>query len=371
MREFFNLLRPRQSTIACDLGAHSLRAVQLRMHARTPRVCDALETEIPPGSPSGPRPELISGIVEQAAFVGRDITLVLSPPEVTFFPTRLPDAALAQSPERLESALKWEAAQQSRASADELELRYWMLPRGAGPCPNVMAAVLPRGLAVGWCDALASAGLVLKRIEASPCANVRLALALRAMEPGALWGVLDLGTRHTTLTVAIGETPVYIRALSIVTREWVRLVAEAFELPEATAEELLSTEQAGANAHPAPGAAGGAAVLEATQIDGAVATVLNGSIGFLAREIERCLGYVLQSYPEATASHLFVTGRGVRVSGLCAALSRALECPVEPLASGGVFPQAAPKLDRASGRPHALAAAAAALGAALGDVECS
>lgn len=362
MRRLGDLLKTRRSTVACDLGAAGVRAVQLQRTGLAARVCDVLQIGSDPSAGGGVTPALVRQVVDQAAFAGRDVTLVLSAPDVQFFPTRLPDAALCQPPERLEGALRWEVAQQSRKSAEELELRYWFLPRGVGQCPNVMVGIMSRATAFEWSAALAQAGLTLHCIEAAPCAQVRL--ALRTLRPGddALWAVLDLGQRHSTLTVVVGRTPVYIRALSIGPREWVRIVADSFELPEPAAAELLHSGTLEAPTRGVRAAGAGACVLDTEEIGAAVASVLSGSIASLAREIERCLGYVLQSYPDTSVGQVLIAGGGARVGGLSAALGRALDCPVSLLSIPDVI-----RYDPA--RQTDMNAAAAAIGAALGDLE--
>lgn len=364
MRHLADLLMPRRSTIACDAGAAGVRAVQLQRAGGAARVGDVLQMGNDTSVQSGPAPALVLQVIERAGFEGRDVTLVLSSPDVQFFPIRLPDAALRQPPARLEDVLRWEVAQQCRKGADELELRYWFLPPGAGPCPNVMAGVMARAAAIEWSEALSQAGLALSCIEAAPCAHVRL--ARRSIAPGddTLWALLDLGQRHSTLTVVLGRTPVYIRALSGGPREWARVVAESFELSEPAATELLFSESLDVPSRGVRAAGSGACVLDAEDVGAAVASVLGGSITALAREIERCLSYVLQSYPDASVGPVLIAGGGARVRGLSAALGRALDSPVAPLG----IPEL---IRRDAARDADLIAAAAALGAALGDLEAA
>jgi len=98
------LLSARQSGVTFDLGAAGIRALQLRQRGAVPQQCDALQIDCPPAddaeTPPAPtvEPAQLARMIGQGQFRGRDVTLVLSSPEVQFYPLRLPDAALAQPP---------------------------------------------------------------------------------------------------------------------------------------------------------------------------------------------------------------------------------------------------------------------------------
>ncbi len=357
-------LRARRSAIAFDVGAAGVRACQLRRRGAGAQLCDRLSVERTgavgqAGSPSID-PRQLARLVGQGRFSGRDVALVLSAPEVRFYPLRLPEAVLRQSPERLAQALRWEVARESRESEDSLEVRHWRLPPGSGAAPNVVAAAIPAATALEWCRYLEEHGLILRRIEAAPCALVRVGTWLWEPAPGELWGVLDLGLRHSTLTVVVGRTPTYIRTLSVATRDWTRQVSEAFDVPPALAERLMRAH--GVNpAVRGPGtrrSSDGPTVT--SDLPAAVTSALRDSLLTLAHETGRCFSYVMQSLPEATVRGLLLAGGGARLGGLPALLSRELDVPVsvlEPRGEAGGF--------------EADPGDAAALGTALLDLEAA
>jgi Tfp pilus assembly PilM family ATPase len=384
-------MRSKSSAITFDVGAAGIRACQLRRRNGRLQLCDRLGHELaaPAESVEPSLPALdnaqLERLIARGNFQGRDIALVLSPPEAQFYPMRLPPALLAQPRERIEQALKCEVAQESRQSA-ELEVRFWPLPAGRSQQPNVMAAVTPGETAAQWCELAERCRLHLRRIDVSPCALVALARRTAAPAVGEIWGVLDLGLRHSVLTVVIGAVPAYVRALSVSTYDWTCQLAQAFEVDHAVAEQLKREHGVGtpASALLSPAAQPGGrphgaardataagTLLNAADLPTAVSTVLRHSLRTLAHEVGRCFSYVLQSYPDLALSRLFLAGGGAASRGLAATLQAALDVPVKVIASDPACTGAAadePGSDAAASAPPAFAAA---IGGALLDLENS
>ncbi len=377
-------LRPRRSAITFDLGAAGIRAYQFQQRGQRPRLCDSLRFDLKAApsrgqtdgeaddQTSGPRldaPQL-ARLIGQGRFIGRDVAIVVSPPEVQFFPLHLPVAALAQSPERVQQALKWEVARQSRGNADSFEVRHWMLPPGRGQQANVMAVVMSSEVARQWCDLLDEQGLTLRRIDVSPCALVRLCRQAWTPAEGDLWGVLDLGLRHSTLTIVVGHTPTYIRSLSVWSQQWTRRLAAALEVSESVAEQLKREHGIGHIERAVGRAAPDRQLLDANDLPNVFSGVLRGSLHTLSAEVGRCFSYVMQSFPESGAKRLLLAGGGACLGGLPAVLAADLGIPVATLTSTPDTP--------ATEWEHPLAdvrfdspAAAAALGSAILHLEAS
>lgn len=363
--------RTTRSAITCDIGAAGARACQVQRSGAALGLYDSLAQAVPPepeqGGPPAPRidPALIESLIARGRFAGRDLALVLSPPEVQFFPMSLPPQALAQPAERVQQALRWEIQQESRKSVENLEVRYWALPQLRRQHANVMAVVLPTDAALGWCNQLAEHGLRLRHIDVSPRALAHLVRCL--WTPGAhdLWGVLDLGLRRTVLTLAIGATPTYIRVLNANTQAWLRQLATAFEVSTSVAASLL--QQHGFSESPRGWRAGpgGANLLDGADLPAAMASVLRENLLGLTDELSRCFSYMLQSYPEVSAQRLYLAGGGANWRGLAEALSAALSLQVEVLARTAAL--AHPPAERAELMFEAPSAAA--LGGALLELE--
>ena len=377
----------KSSVIAVDVGAAGIRACQLRRrngrlqlwerlgHERT-ELAEEVEANLPQLDCAW-----LGRFIGRGNFRGRDMALVLSPPEVQFYPMRLPPALLAQPRERIEQALKCEVAQESRQNV-ELEVRFWPLPAGRGQQPNVMAAATPAEAAAHWCDLAEGCGFYLRRIDVSPCALVALACRTAPPAAGEIWGVLDLGLRHSVLTVVIGSVPAYVRVLSVSAHDWTCELAQAFEIDYAAAEQVKREYGVGASASGVPWPAGplagemrGAArpaagtLLNAADLPTAVSTALRRSLRTLAHEVGRCFSYVLQSYPDLVLSRLFLAGGGAASAGLAAALEAALDMPVRVIIAdpgrGGA------DAHENENPAEAAPAFAAAIGAALLDLENS
>lgn len=365
----------RRSAITFDLGAAGIRVCQLRQRGGEPTLCDALQLEgMVSGEgeqPAAPAvdPAQLDRLIGRGSFAGRELTLVLSPPEVEFFPLRLPAQALAQTPDRIERALKWEVAQESRNSAEELEVRYWSLPVGRAGQNNVMAVVMPCQVALRWCSRLGSHGLTLRRIDVSPCALVRLSCRLWTPTEQDLWGVLDLGLRHSTLTVVVGTVPTYIRSLSVCAHHWTQQLAAAFEVSYPVAEQLKREHGVRATERGLRASSPGGNLLQATDLPSALSSVLRKLLQRLAKEVGRCFSYVMQSYPDLSVRRLVLAGGGAGLGGLPAVFEAGLGVPVSTLASGkGDQP---PQWDHPLPNLRLEPLAAAALGGALCDLEAS
>lgn len=355
--ELCGYLRARRSAITFDLGAAGTRLCQFRGGHGPLKLVDALQIErgsaVLAETPAAPTldPAVLAHLVGQGHFVGHSVALVLSAPEVQFFPLRVPQAALDQPPERLMQALKFEVARESRSAAESLEVRYWLLPRGHLQA-NVMAVALPAETTHNWSALCQQHGLTLRGIDVAPAALVQLIRLSWTPGPSDLWGVLDLGLRHSTLTVVVGHVPAYIRTLSVSSHQWTRRLAEAFEIPLPAAEQLKRDAATRL-------AAGGTA----DDVSRKITDVLRDPLRTLTTEIERCYAYIMQSFPDHTVQGLWLTGGGSRLATLPATLESDLGIPVKTVCTHAADPKAAPAITTATSRvtPEAGAAFGAAL----------
>ncbi len=370
----------RRSAITFDLGAAGLRAHQFeqrRTGGGQIALCDTLQFERTidqaPDQTGQPAPEptvdpaRLSRLIGQGRFIGREVALVLSPPEVQFFPLRLPPQALAQPPERVDQALRWEVAQESRDSADNLEVRHWQLPANPRREANVMAVVISTEAALRWVDQFQQHGLILRRIDVSPCALVRIARQAWTPAQDDLWGVLDLGLRHTTLTVVLGTLPIYIRSLSVGAADWTAKLAQAFEVSYPAAEQIKRTYRLQPVERGHQPTTAGRSLLQAGDLEGAFSGVLRESLRTLGLEVGRCFSYVMHGFPDYTVKRLFLAGGGARLGGLPGVLESELGIPVFTLATGNGNLSWEYPLPNVNVDPLT----AASLGAALLDLEAA
>lgn len=342
-------LRPQRSLITFDLGAAGIRACQVQRSRRAGNrgraggltLRDSLHverrsaTENDKATPPIVDAAQLDRLIGQGAFCGRDVALILSPPEVQFLPLHLPPQALAQPRQRIEQALCWEVAQASRKSGDELEVRFWHLPAGRGQQANVMAVAMAADAAARWGEEFARCRLALRRIDVSPCALVHLACRAWTPTEQDLWGVLDLGRRHSILTVVVGAVPTYVRELSISPHDWTQRLSEAFEVSHAVAEELKRQHGVRPTERGLGQSSRARNPLAAGDIQDAVSSVLRESLETLAHETTRCFSYVFQSYPDVNLRRLFLAGGGASIPGLADGLGANLGIDVTVLATAG------------------------------------
>jgi len=363
--------RDRHSAITFDVGAAGLRAVQFRRRGARTELCDALQFELPAAGgappPDGVDLATIAHAVEQGRFIGRDVALVLSPPDVQFVPVRVPPQVLAQPPERFQQAVQFEVSQAARRGSEEMELRAWPLPMAGNQQPNVIAVTLPAAQAAAWCAAADQQQLTLSRIDVAPCALVALAARTWPPEDSESWGVLDLGRRHTTLTLVVGRTPAYIRTLGACSHDWTQRLAAAFEVPLDVAEELKRRHGIRAPERGVRSGGGDAGRLVGDELAGACASVLREALRGLSAEVGRCFAYLQQAFPEHAPRRLVLGGGGAGLPGLADLLQGELEIPVCPLAPEPSASRAtAIRSDRRIDVRNA-----AAVGAALLDLEAA
>lgn len=357
-------LLARQSAILFDAGTTGVRACQVVRRRGQYAVTDVLS--VAAGDAAATRSAVdcqrLGRLAQQGRFSGRDVGLVLAPPHVQFHVLRVPPNIFQQPAEQIHSALAWEIARETRADAKELEVRYWPLPPGHSEGLNVVAAALPAAQAHAWVAGFQAAGWRLRRIDVAPCALARAAMCGWTPHTTDAWGIADIGAGRTVVTVMIGETPIYVRALTTGSRRWAQVVAEAFEASPREAEEI--TRAAGIQVidrgvRSAPGTRGTACETDA--LPAILFNALRPQLETLCRELILCFSYALGSYSEAAVSRLVLAGGGSQLAGLDDYLTSVLDFPVHIL--GDALPNGLGEACRA--HPEA----AAVLGSAILDVE--
>ncbi len=325
------------SAIAFDVGAASIRACQVKRRRGGFAVHDALNIELRPDPSTDESHKLelnvdrLTRLATQGRFAGRRATLVLSPPEVTFHAVRLPAKILSYAPAKIEEALAWEIARETRTEANDMEVRYWPLPPRHREGLNVMAVALPTSAARRWVGEFAERGFLLQRINVTPRALAQAAMRQYHPEASDVWAVVDVGWRRAVITVLVGEVPVYIRTLATGAHHCTRRIAEAFDMPYDQAEQLKRGSELAA-AVAAPNGPGAMAVENAEDVSTAVYKALREPSEHLVRDTRLCLTYVLESYPECSVGAVFLAGGGANLSGLCEHMQRELDINTTPIA---------------------------------------
>jgi len=343
-----------------DVGAAGIRAAQAQTRGGQALIRDALRIDLPAATndtTESPDCGRLARILAQGRFRGAGVGLVLSTPEAQFHALQAPPGLLATSPEKVQEALRWEIARETRTEPEELEARYWRLPPGHREGLNVMGVSVSAPLMRQWAEAFAAQDLELRRVDTAPCALARAALRAAPPEARTVWSVVDLGHRRTTIVVLVGDTPVYVRAAAISSQDWTRRIAEAFQVSETEAEQIkreIGIQRAERGLRSSPGA--GDPRLS-RDLPGLVFNVLRESLDSLVQTVRMCLSYALESYADAAAERVVLVGGGVELPGLADYLAMFLDLDTRVLSTG---PDAPNRMDSVS---------AAAVGAALLDLE--
>lgn len=321
------LFRTQRSPIVFDPGAAALRACQVERRGRGFGVREWFsqprDASSAPGTPNLVEPRRLARLARCGAFQGREVGLVLAPPQIGFHPLKAPAALLGLPAEEAQQALAWEIARDTRTDATALEVRYWALPAGHTEGLNVMAVSIAADDVRAWSVQFAAEGYALRRVEAAPCAQARAALWHAAPQRGEGWVIADLGLRRTVITTMLADVPVYVRGVSLSARDWTNRLAAIFDIPYSDAD-LLKARYGLTSEDDDAGGAG-------AEITNAVRTVLRDDLELLTRELLLCFKYALESYPSAVAGRVFLTGGSAALRGLCEYLAANTGLQVEPL----------------------------------------
>lgn len=367
------------SRVAVESGAVNLTACQLRRIAGgwTVHRLATLEDPLRDDAASNERLRLerAARLVHQSGFYGREAVIALSPPDVAFFPARVPDTLAGAPRAQWLTLLRFEAARQAQCPPDSLEVDFWPLPPGNRMGDNVLIVSVPQPVLQRCTDFCRSIGLQLARVDVAPCALLR-ALQRHAAAPApasnTMWGILDIGHAHSTLTVGVDHSAVYVRPLTTSGTSYTHAVAHALGLDFQTAELLkrrynAAAAPAGQAAAVATAAAEPAAARprrwsdEVSNLADVLAPLLQARNRLLAAEVERAFGYVLEAYPAAAHGRLYLCGGGGRLAGLDCALTEFLGLEAVSLGCAGVT--------GLRGDPQSLARLSPqCLGLAMGDL---
>ncbi len=344
--------------IALEVGTAGLRAVQLERRGQnlavrhfwrqTVLAKPAAETE----GKSVAAPEHLAATklppIALDGFVGNEVVVGLSPPEVECTPLRVPDSLLKLEHRALLGAIRHEVGRSISLPVEEVELDIWRLVPGHSDSPNLMVAAAPRKVIqqiLAWLD---EQRLRCKRIDVGPVAALRACarLADRSADDH-LWGVLDFGRTTARLYIGIGQVPVYVRCVPRAGEEMTRRISEELGVSRESAESYkryygvqncdghfrtpMSTED----------------VVNSRRMAGILLGVVRPIIRGVGEEVQRSFRYAMGLYPDRPIAGLWLVGGGASLGGLTESLREMLGISVvrvgiESLPSELAFPPSLP-----------------------------
>jgi len=329
VRALLTSVRSRVSPIGVDVGAASIRAVQLRRADAAWELIRAVQTPARRDEAGDPDPQAsadcMRSLLQRHGFAGRDACAGIGPPQAELHVLELPaETAASDGPDQ---AIHAELQRLLHAGAGDYETGYWTLPKKRADLLGAVGVAVRRDHAVRTWDLCHRAGLDCRRIDASACALARFATLLRGSPPDTaheVRGILDLGHCNARLILCLGEVPVLTRVLDAGGSRWTGLIAEWFGISSQSAE----VHKCDQGVLPDPAAAGAAPAT----LNGLLHTVLRAELETLASQIERSYAYVLQYYPRSAAGGLLLTGGGAALPNLDRYLARKLGIDVRAAA---------------------------------------
>ena len=343
MRSVFQKSR---SLIGLDIGMLSIKAVQVTLHAKGPRLDGmlSLKRRVAGGTLQADEAERLIRMLQRRGLDSSSVALLARSDALISAAIAVPPA---NSDIERDPIVKMELSRANRLAPDTFEYAWWDLPSSpsGSQIAQAHAVALPHTAVSGTLDVLD--GLGLEVVRTVPVSLAMLTAAQRRpIDPRRIVAVMDLGAKAAHLVLMHAGKVVHTRTLP--------------EFNSMAIRERMQT-QLGTSASLAVSALRHYGLSE--QPEGLVASELTAILADALRELSEQIGmsfaYISHLYPQAELGPLLILGGGAGIPGLTQALSRELELETAVLTPSELCAD-----------PHALAEASdpalvAALGAAL------
>jgi len=392
----------RYGPIALDVGAHTLRMLQIARTGQRLEVCAAASapveaTTVAPEERLAAHADRIRHLRQQGHFHGHRLSLTLPLGAARIKNFRLP----CMPDVELEEAVRFEALERFTALDDEAQVRFYnagKVSTGQGEQFELIVLAMPGEVVRRQLEVARTLGLEVARMELAPGALFRCfeRFLQRSEDVGQTNAFLDLGYDGARLLITQGPEIVFLKAFDVGTAHFGATLARTLAVDAPRAGELLdrtlrrpdttaptppSSVDAGPKATatgPAEGVAGAETAAAGTEVtpetvaeDGAeeqaaVWDALRPDLQHLGKEVGLCLRYFSVTFRGARPESITCVGAPARSNALLAALSETIGLPLrvghpfKHLGTERVFTGA----DRRCGQPEW----ATALGLALGGV---
>ncbi len=347
--------RHQYSAVAIDAGGSALRALQLRRTGTASCVQDWVKAESSGASADEPDSyattiERLHRIWDRRQFRGRRVVSFLQPPEVEFWPLKVPagvwasvggSASCAGRSTQIGEALRWEIGRRLSFAADEAEVRAWPVPEGASGETNALAVAARKSAISERVQALAARGFGCSRIDVSACALIR-ACRQHVVEPSdgkgeepagnggnEIWGVLDMGLRGHRLYLAVGDVPAYVRAVHSSGAELTESIAKALDVPVTVAEQfkrecgirpvvrgLRSSAAAPRDDSEPSDRRPAARAIPSAELPSVLYSIVRPALSAMLKDVERSFSYLLECHRGKKPAKLVLAGGGANLNGL-------------------------------------------------------
>ena len=335
----FEFLRSRTWPIALDLGADSVKMLQMRRSGRIVYVTACAKWRYPEsvrGDPQEGRKAAVSAVREalrKGGFRGKEAVSCLSCVDLNIKSVRLP----AMGPAELAKAAYAEARERFEFDVAPDQMSYLhagSVRQGNETREEVVLMAAPRNVIDNHIGLLGEMGLCARSIDAEPVALFRVfeRYLRRRSDEHAVSVIVEIGYRATRVVVARGRQIVFVKTidiggerlneavakqLNVPVPEAVELRArmtrqrseEAREAPKAPATEAGATEAGAAEAGAAEAGAPPAppTALRDT-VDWTLHDAIRGEVDLLGKEIALCLRYCSVTFRGVRPQSVTLTG---------------------------------------------------------------
>lgn len=337
--------------IAIDVGAHSLRLVQLasgagRMSVAAARQAPSVRGADPAGAFAA-NLDAITTLLNAGGFRGRRVVTCLPQAAVRVKNFRLP----CMPEDELEQAVRFEALERFQSLDAEPEIRCYNAGRvdsGQGEQYELIVTAVRGDVIEGMLSSAARAGLSVETIDFGPAASFRPfeRFLKRAEDAGQINAFLDLGHNGARLVITQGDDITFIKQLDTGLASIEGAVAKSLGVCPDEARTLCGV------------IAGGAADDQHTGAPDervpAVLAAMEPAVEQIGKEIGLCLRYFSVTFRGLRPEGITCVGGGARNAHLLGRLTDIVGSPVRPgnplknIDTEKVFTGA----DRRSGQPE-------------------
>jgi len=326
------LIGERRTPLGLDLGAHSLKAVQLARRGGSWRaIATASIPRTKPGTPLEPADlQRLAETLKRQGFSGRDAIVAVPPALLRSGMLELPSRS-AELP--FAEIARAEFCRISKCDPEDALVSFWELP------PAVRASRATFAMAVGcngrdadqWIGMVQEAGFEVVALDAGGSALARSCLPLAAAEPD-LTAILDVGWSCCVIVITKSGQVIYERRIAESgLGGLVQILAEENELAAPDANNLLQNVG-----------------LRSARADDAQIDCRASASRHFARmfeELRQSLSYAGHQYSDASRPLLLLCGGGARIAGLAEFIEADLQLKVRTVDALDVV-EAPPALGR-------------------------
>jgi len=337
------------SPIAIDLGAHTLRLIQLSSSEQATTVIAAAGAPLSNAGEAAEdavqaHAEKIKQLIKEGGFQGKRV--IIGAPHNA---TRIKNFRLPRMPEEeLSEAVRFEALERFQGLDDEAEIRHYSageVQSGQGEQSELIVVAVRGDIIRGYLKALSDSGLLCGSIDFAPAAGFRPfeRFLKRTEDVDRVNVFLDVGFGGSRLVLTRGTEIAFVKVFDLGVDALEAAVAKGLSIEREEASELWRAAAQPAEAEE---------VKDERQL--AVAAAAAEPIAKLGKEISLCLRYFSVTFRGLHCDGITCVGGGARSALLRERLSEAVQLPVRighpmrSLATDQVFTGA----DRRSGQPE-------------------